>query len=95
MKSLRGFLGLAGYYRRFVQHYGIISKPLTNLPKKGAFKWSDETEIAFQKLKNTLSNIPVLALSDFLKPFVLETDAYKIGCGGSVDARRETISIPK
>lgn len=51
-KDLRSFLGLAGYYRRFVSQFGLISKPLTNLLKKGTFFiWTSETEAAFQALK--------------------------------------------
>jgi hypothetical protein len=51
-KDLRSFLGMAGYYRRFVSQFGLISKPLTNLLKKGTlFIWTSETEAAFQALK--------------------------------------------
>ena len=59
-KELRSFLGLAGYYRKFVKHFGIISKPLTNLLKKNiTFCWTQEHDTTFQCLKTTLSQAPV------------------------------------
>ncbi|XP_070020478.1 uncharacterized mitochondrial protein AtMg00860-like [Nicotiana sylvestris] len=61
--DIRRFLGLAGYYRRFVQGFSSITSPLTKFTQKGApFRWSDECEASFQKLKTALTTTPVLVL---------------------------------
>jgi hypothetical protein len=81
VKSLHGFLGLAGYYRKFVQNYGKIAAPLTSLLKNNAFTWTSATDHAFQALKDSMCSTPVLTLPNFTKTFVLECDASGKGIG--------------
>ncbi|GJV04248.1 ty3-gypsy retrotransposon protein [Tanacetum coccineum] len=69
VSQLRAFLGLTGYYRRFIKQYSSIAHPLTTLLQKNNFKWSHEGQSAFEKLKHALLTAPVLVLLDFSKPF--------------------------
>lgn len=79
VKQLRGFLGLAGYYRRFIKGYGEVSRPLTNLLRQGGFHWTDEAMKYFNRLKECMSTAPVLALHDYNIPFTIEKDASALG----------------
>ena len=81
--DLRSFLGLANYYRRFIEGYSKKVSPLTDLLKKDKkWNWDDNCQKAFDKLKQAISTEPVLKLPDFSKPFEVHTDASDRALGG-------------
>lgn len=82
LSQLRGFLGLTGYYRKFVKGYTNIALPLNQLMKKNQrFVWSDGCRVAFQQLKEALTTQPVLALPNDEDTFILDTDAADASIG--------------
>nr|ABA92080.1 retrotransposon protein, putative, Ty3-gypsy subclass [Oryza sativa Japonica Group] len=82
VSEIRNFLGLAGYYRRFIENFSKIAKPMTRLLQKDVkYKWSEECEQSFQELKNRLISAPILILPDPKKGFQVYCDASKFGLG--------------
>ncbi|KIN99117.1 hypothetical protein M404DRAFT_156113, partial [Pisolithus tinctorius Marx 270] len=82
LKELRSFLGFCNFYRQFISSFSQTARPLHDLSKKNAkWTWGPEQSSAFEALKKALSSKPVLRLPDLRKPFVLHTDASKLGTG--------------
>ncbi|GJX06565.1 putative reverse transcriptase domain-containing protein [Tanacetum coccineum] len=80
--EIRSFLGLAGYYRRFIANFSKIAKPLTSLTQKNQkYEWGEKEEEAFQTLKKNLCDAPILSLPDRIKDFVVYCDATNQGLG--------------
>nr|GEY89745.1 reverse transcriptase domain-containing protein [Tanacetum cinerariifolium] len=91
--EVRQFLGLAGYYRRFIEGFSLISKPLTKLTQKNKkFEWETETEEAFQTLKQKLCCAPILALPEGSDDFVVYCDASLRGFGAVLMQREKVIA---
>ncbi|GFY77107.1 retrovirus-related Pol polyprotein from transposon 297 [Trichonephila inaurata madagascariensis] len=83
--QVRAFLGLAGYYRRYIPEFSVIAAPLTDLLKgrnrESTFDWNSSCQNAFEELKTRLSKNPVLYSLDFTKPFIIQCDASNLGIG--------------
>ncbi|GKD55764.1 putative reverse transcriptase domain-containing protein [Tanacetum coccineum] len=80
--EIRQFLGLAGYYRRFIEGFSKVAKPMTKLTqKKVAFEWGDKQEAAFQTLKDKLCSAPILALPQGADNFIVYCDVSHKGLG--------------
>ncbi|KAL5543374.1 hypothetical protein UlMin_007158 [Ulmus minor] len=78
--EIRSFLGLAGYYRRFVEGFSKIAAPLTALTRKGKkYEWTEKCDESFQELKNRLTTAPTLTLPTEDEDFVIFSDASKLG----------------
>ena len=89
-KHVRSFLGLCSYYRRFVQNFAQIAKPLHKLCEKSSkFQWTDESQLAFQKLKDALTSAPILTYPREGHPFILDTDASNKAVGAVLSQKQE------
>ena len=98
-KEVRTFLGLTGYYRRFIENYASVAAPLTDLTKTAPTRvvWTSGCEEAFGALRQALCQTPVLRSPDFNKPFVLQTDASERGVGAvlsqSIDGEEHPVAF--
>ncbi|GJW17465.1 putative reverse transcriptase domain-containing protein [Tanacetum coccineum] len=91
--EIRQFLGLAGYYRRFIEGFSKIAKPMTKLTqKKVKFEWSDKQETTFQLIKQKLCSAPILALPEGSEDFIAYCDASKKGLGAVLMQREKVIA---
>lgn len=82
VKDIQRLMGLAGWYRRFIQNFSEITAPITELEKKKVkFEWNDERENAFNTLKRALTTAPILASPRYDLPFEIQADASKTACG--------------
>lgn len=83
VKEVRRLLGMVGWYQRFIKDYSTLTAPISQLLRKERtkFGWTEEADLAFQKVKAALVTAPVLMMPDYSKPFLLQTDASDVGIG--------------
>jgi len=90
VKDVRSFLGHAGFYKRFIKDFSVISKPLSNLlTKDNIFEWTEHCEEAFVKLKNLLTSAPVIQPPDWSLPFEIMCNASDYAVGAVLGQRKD------
>ena len=95
IKDIKSFLGLTGYYRRFIDKFSDKALPLTSLLKKCAiFRWDEEQQKSFDILKSCLINQPILQFPDFSKPFNITTDASNYAIGAVLSQGQPPSDLP-
>ena len=95
--QVRSFLGLVGFYRRYIPNFSLIALPLTDITRKGQpnhVKWGDAQEKAFRTLKQVLLKEPILKLPNCAESFILQTDASKFGLGAILLQREGEVKLP-
>lgn len=94
-KEVKRFLGMAGWYRRFIENFSKIARPLTRLTsKKNKFMWSEEAEASFNQLKTALVSAPILRCPEFSQPFYIHTDASSYAVGAVLTQRVDDVDHP-
>jgi hypothetical protein len=93
--EVKRFVAFANFYRKFIAGFASLTHPLNKLTrKKVPFDWTPLCQRTFEELKNKLKNPPILQYPDFTKPFIIHTDASKIGCGASLSQQYGTDELP-
>ncbi|GFX38899.1 retrovirus-related Pol polyprotein from transposon 297 [Trichonephila clavipes] len=93
-REVSKFLGMTGWYQKFIPRYADICEPLYQLKKKGAkFNWSGEAQDSFDKIKRTLTEAPILQLPNFSEQFNLFTDASGVGIGAVLQQNQKLIAF--
>lgn len=92
-KALRSFLGLAGFYRRFIKVNATIAAPLVSATIVDPFQWTTSAQIAFERLKQALSEAPVLALPGFQLPFIVETEVQEVTSSESSEVINKGVQL--
>ena len=94
-KEVRSFLGLMGYYHSFIKGFTTLAAPLRALEAEGAqFLWTDTEQLAFEKLKASLSEATLKAHPDFTRPFIIYSDASDLGLGCALHQEQNGIEVP-
>ena len=94
-KQVRAFLGLVGYYRKFIKNFAKIAKPLTMLTRMDIkFKWKETHHCAFMKLKEAIIQAPILRYPDTTKPYIVYTDASDDACGAQLSQIHNGTKFP-
>jgi hypothetical protein len=96
-KQVRRLIGMASFYRKFIPHFSTVASPLTDLTAKGCgneVPWGDSQQQAFDKLKQLLSQKPILKLPDLKRPIFLQTDASDTGLGAVLLQEHDGVKHP-
>ena len=96
-KQVQSFLGMVGFYRKFIPQFAEIALPLTNLTKKGCpnkIVWEDEHQRSFERLKSNMTHKPILRLANLNEPFILRTDASNVGLGAVLLQKYNDMTFP-
>ena len=90
VKDIQAFLGFANFYRRFIEDFSGIVKPMTSLLRKDApWKWTQAEEESFKTLKDRFTNAPVLVMPDMTKQFIVEADASDFATGAVLSQKQD------